>query len=217
MAIGTGSIVGKLRKSYGDAVFYVLAGQQIVRSKSGRRATPSTENQIVQQTKMRSTVGAFKLLKPVLEVGYGVRGRLESQYNAFVKYNVQNTELAYQGNTELELLQDSSLLVGIPLSNAVYTLGIDDEPVNEEVDGVVKIMTADTYGINVVGTTVSFFCMGVNATDSFFASKVLTSVDVKNGYVTFAWSLTTQCNVFGVSAWNKNNKASAGSTVIKTL
>jgi hypothetical protein len=217
MAIGTGSIVGKLRKSYGDAVFYVLAGQQIVRSKSGRRATPSTENQVVQQTKMRSTVGAFKLLKPVLEVGYGVRGRLESQYNAFVKYNVQNTELEYQGNTELELLQNSSLLVGIPLSNAVYTLGVDDEPVNEDISGVVKILTAETYGINVVGTTVSFFCMGVNATDSFFASKVLSSVDVANGYVTFAWSLTSQCNIYGVSAWNKNNKASAGSTVLKTL
>ena len=166
---------------------------------------------------MRSTVGAFKLLKPVLEVGYGVRGRLESQYNAFVKYNVQNTELEYQGNTELELLQNSSLLVGIPLSNAVYTLGVDDEPVNEDISGVVKILTADTYGINVVGTTVSFFCMGVNATDSFFASKVLSSVDVANGYVTFAWALTTQCTVYGVSAWNKNNKASAGSIVLKTL
>jgi hypothetical protein len=117
----------------------------------------------------------------------------------------------------LELLQNSSLLVGIPLSNAVYTLGVDDEPVNEDISGVVKILTAETYGINVVGTTVSFFCMGVNATDSFFASKVLSSVDVANGYVTFAWSLTSQCNIYGVSAWNKNNKASAGSTVLKTL
>jgi len=215
MAIGTGSIVGKLRKSYGDAVFYVLAGQQIVRSKSGRRSTPSTENQVAQQSKMRSTVGAFKLLKPVLEVGYGVRGRLESQYNAFVKYNVQNTDLPFQGHTELELLQDSSLLVDIPLSNAVYSLGFENAPTAGEFSGNVKIMTADTYGINVVGTTVSFFCMGEGASDSYFASKVITSGDVSAGFVQFTWSLNTACNIYGASAWNKNNKLSAGSLVIK--
>lgn len=90
MAILTG-IQSKLRGSAGSITFRRNGGQTIMSEKITEVRVSRTEAQARQRTKWANIIAMYKGLRPLLNYGFESRPRNLSDYNMFVKVNMQQT------------------------------------------------------------------------------------------------------------------------------
>jgi len=91
MAVIKGSALGKFSKSLGDVTTAVVNGQNIARMKPASYNDANTQTQQNVRTTLAAGVGLYKLLEPIIKIGYNNRPRTESKYNAFIKNVMNNT------------------------------------------------------------------------------------------------------------------------------
>ena len=92
MAILTG-MQTKLRGSAGSITFRRNCGQTIVSEKITDMRVSRTEQQARQRTKWANIVAIYKGIRPLLNYGFESRPKNCSDYNMFVKQNMQRTPI----------------------------------------------------------------------------------------------------------------------------
>ena len=92
MAILTG-MQSKLRGSAGSITFRRNGGQTIMSEKITEVRVSRTELQSRQRTKWANVIAMYKGIRPLLNYGFEARPRNLSDYNMFVKLNMQRTPI----------------------------------------------------------------------------------------------------------------------------
>ena len=90
MAILNG-IIKKMEGSIGDMTFKQVNGQTIVSQKITNIANPRSESQMRTRTKFTNIVSMYKGIRPLLNYGFESKGKGLSDYNMFVRVNMQKT------------------------------------------------------------------------------------------------------------------------------
>ena len=90
MAILNG-IIKKMEGSIGDMTFKQVNGQTIVSQKITNIANPRSESQMRTRTKFTNIVSMYRGIRPLLNYGFESKGKGLSDYNMFVRVNMQKT------------------------------------------------------------------------------------------------------------------------------
>ena len=90
MAILNG-IVSKMKGSAGNLTFKHLNGQTIVSEKATEVKNPRTEGQMKTRTKFTNIVAMYRGIRPLLNYGFESKAAGLSDYNMFVRVNMQQT------------------------------------------------------------------------------------------------------------------------------
>ena len=95
MAIVQNPLIGEIRKSFGNAVFYVRYGKIIMSAKPLNPKNPKTPAQLRQRSKMRTTIQFVRQVAPLLRLVYADILTDRSPFNKIVGINLKN---AFTGN-----------------------------------------------------------------------------------------------------------------------
>ena len=90
MAILNG-IIKKMEGSIGDMTFKQVNGQTIVSQKITNIANPRSESQMRTRTKFTNIVSMYRGIRPLLNYGFESKSKGLSDYNMFVRVNMQKT------------------------------------------------------------------------------------------------------------------------------
>ncbi len=90
MAILNG-IISKMTGSAGQLTFRQKGGQTIVSEKTAQVSNPRTPSQMAVRTKFTNIVSMYKGIRPLLLNGFESKSQGCSDYNMFVKVNMQQT------------------------------------------------------------------------------------------------------------------------------
>ena len=90
MAILNG-IIRKMKGSAGNLTFKHVNGQTIVSEKATEVKNPRTEGQMKTRTKFTNIVSMYRGIRPLLNYGFESKAIGLSDYNMFVKVNMQQT------------------------------------------------------------------------------------------------------------------------------
>ena len=92
MAILNG-IISKLTGSTGNLVFKRIGDRTIVSEKPHTVSNPRTDAQMRQRTKWGNIIAMYRGIRPLLNYGFENKPRNLSDYNMFVKVNMQRTPI----------------------------------------------------------------------------------------------------------------------------
>ena len=92
MAILNG-IVRKMKGSAGQFTFKQVNGMTIVSEKMTSIKNPRTEGQMRTRTRFTNIVAMYKGIRPLLNYGFEAKPKTLSDYNMFVKVNMQRTPI----------------------------------------------------------------------------------------------------------------------------
>ena len=92
MAILNG-VVRKMKGSMGNLTFKQVNGQTIVSEKVTELANPRTDAQMRTRTRFTNIVAMYKGIRPLLNYGFESKPKTLSDYNMFVKLNMQRTPI----------------------------------------------------------------------------------------------------------------------------
>ena len=92
MAILNG-VVRKMKGSMGNLTFKQVNGQTIVSEKVTELANPRTDAQMRTRTRFTNIVAMYKGIRPLLNYGFEAKPKTLSDYNMFVKVNMQRTPI----------------------------------------------------------------------------------------------------------------------------
>ncbi|MBP5507181.1 MAG: hypothetical protein J6Y23_04965, partial [Prevotella sp.] len=92
MAILNG-VVRKMKGSMGNLTFKQVKGQTIVSEKVTELANPRTDAQMRTRTRFTNIVAMYKGIRPLLNYGFESKPKTLSDYNMFVKLNMQRTPI----------------------------------------------------------------------------------------------------------------------------
>ena len=84
-------IISKINGSAGNLTFKNLNGQTVVSEKVTHIRNPRTNAQMQTRTKWANIVAMYKGIRPLLNYGFESRPKNCSDYNMFVKVNMQRT------------------------------------------------------------------------------------------------------------------------------
>ncbi len=90
MAILNG-LIRKMSGSTGDFTFKQLNGQTVVSEKVTQVRNPRSSSQMQTRTKFTNIVSVYRGIRPLLNFGFESRPKNLSDYNMFVKVNMQQT------------------------------------------------------------------------------------------------------------------------------
>ena len=92
MAILTG-IISKISGSAGNLSFSRSGGQTVIREKVTQIRNPRTNAQMQTRTKWGNIIAVYKGIRPLLNYGFENKPKNLSDYNMFVKVNMQRTPI----------------------------------------------------------------------------------------------------------------------------
>ena len=92
MAILNG-VVRKMKGSMGNLTFKQVNGQTIVSEKVTELANPRTDAQMRTRTRFTNIVAMYKGIRPLLNYGFESKPKTLSDYNMFVKLNMQRAPI----------------------------------------------------------------------------------------------------------------------------
>ena len=92
MAILNG-LIRKMNGSAGQLTFKQVNGQTIVSEKVTAVANPRTDAQMRTRTKFTNIVSMYRGIRPLLNYGFEAKPKTLSDYNMFVKVNMQRTPI----------------------------------------------------------------------------------------------------------------------------
>ena len=90
MAILNG-IISKISGSAGNLSFSRTGGQTVVRERVTHIRNPRSDRQMKTRTKFTNIVAMYKGIRPLLNYGFESKPKMLSDYNMFVKVNMQRT------------------------------------------------------------------------------------------------------------------------------
>ena len=86
-------IISKISGSAGNLTFKSLNGQTVISEKVTRIRNPRTNAQMQTRTKWGNIIAMYKGIRPLLNYGFESRPKNLSDYNMFVKLNMQRTPI----------------------------------------------------------------------------------------------------------------------------
>ena len=92
MAILNG-IISKISGSAGNLSFSRTSGQTVIREKVTQVRNPRSEGQMRTRTRFTNIVAMYKGIRPLLNYGFENKPKTLSDYNMFVKLNMQRTPI----------------------------------------------------------------------------------------------------------------------------
>ena len=92
MAILNG-LIRKMKGSAGQLTFKQVNGMTIVSEKVTAVANPRTDAQMRTRTKFTNIVSMYRGIRPLLNYGFEAKPKTLSDYNMFVKVNMQRTPI----------------------------------------------------------------------------------------------------------------------------
>ena len=92
MGILTG-IISKINGSAGNLTFKSLNGQTVISEKVTHIRNPRTNAQMQTRTKWGNIIAMYKGIRPLLNYGFEAKPKTLSDYNMFVKVNMQRTPI----------------------------------------------------------------------------------------------------------------------------
>ncbi len=92
MAILNG-LIRKMKGSAGQLTFKQVNGQTIVSEKVTAVANPRTDAQMQTRTKFTNIIQMYRGIRPLLNYGFEAKPKTLSDYNMFVKVNMQRTPI----------------------------------------------------------------------------------------------------------------------------
>ena len=92
MAILNG-IISKISGSAGNLSFSRTGGQTVIREKVTSIRNPRSEGQMRTRTRFTNIVAMYKGIRPLLNYGFEAKPKTLSDYNMFVKVNMQRTPI----------------------------------------------------------------------------------------------------------------------------
>lgn len=124
MAIVSNPLIGKTRKSMGNATFTTWKGINILKEKAINVANPRTDGQVLQRNKLKVLVAMYQFLSASVLLGFKERAVKMSEYNAFVSANLRNNSFLVNGvDVEIDvtklIVSDGSLTPSSMTSAAV--------------------------------------------------------------------------------------------------
>ena len=87
MAILRGAFLTKSKNQLGDIITYQVNGRTIARSKPATYTDANTEVQQTNRSKFSNLVATARLMLGVISSSFQTKKRIESSYNAFMRYN----------------------------------------------------------------------------------------------------------------------------------
>ena len=90
MAILNG-IISKISGSAGNLSFSRTGGQTVIRERVTHIRNPRSDRQMKTRTKFTNIVAMYKGIRPLLNYGFESKPKMLSDYNMFVKVNMQRT------------------------------------------------------------------------------------------------------------------------------
>lgn len=86
-------IISKISGSAGNVTFKLRSGETIVSEKVTQVRNPRTNAQMLTRTKWGNIIAMYKGIRPLLNYGFESRPKNLSDYNMFVKLNMQRTPI----------------------------------------------------------------------------------------------------------------------------
>ena len=86
-------IISKINGSAGNITFRRLNGETVVSEKVTQVRNPRTEAQMRTRTKFTNIVSMYRGIRPLLNYGFEAKPKTLSDYNMFVKVNMQRTPI----------------------------------------------------------------------------------------------------------------------------
>ena len=86
-------IISKINGSAGNLTFKSLNGQTVISEKVTHIRNPRTNAQMQTRTKWGNIIAMYKGIRPLLNYGFESRPKNLSDYNMFVKLNMQRTPI----------------------------------------------------------------------------------------------------------------------------
>ena len=86
-------IISKINGSAGNLTFKSLNGQTVISEKVTRIRNPRTNAQMQTRTKWGNIIAMYKGIRPLLNYGFEAKPKTLSDYNMFVKVNMQRTPI----------------------------------------------------------------------------------------------------------------------------
>lgn len=90
MSVTQNVLIGKSRKSMGNATFTTWKGLNVLKSKPVSVANPQTDKQLAQRSALRQLVSMFRANRGAIEAGFKSKAIKMSAFNAFTSYNLKN-------------------------------------------------------------------------------------------------------------------------------
>lgn len=94
MAIIRNVVMRGASKRLGGVVFYTRSGETVARELAPSVSNPRTDVQMQQRVKLANVVGAYKANKAWMAGAFEDKAEKESDYNAFVRFNLSNSRVA---------------------------------------------------------------------------------------------------------------------------
>lgn len=85
-------LLGYASGKVGSLVFARRLGQQVTRPYNGSPANPKTRAQMQRRIKWANIINMWRLMKPLLQMGFQNRKTTQSDYNKFVSLNVNQSQ-----------------------------------------------------------------------------------------------------------------------------
>ena len=86
-------IISKINGSAGNLTFKSLNGQTVISEKVTHIRNPRTNAQMQTRTKWGNIIAMYKGIRPLLNYGFEAKPKTLSDYNMFVKVNMQRTPI----------------------------------------------------------------------------------------------------------------------------
>ena len=86
-------IISKINGSAGNLTFKSLNGQTVISEKVTRIRNPRTNAQMQTRTKWGNIIAMYKGIRPLINYGFEAKPKTLSDYNMFVKVNMQRTPI----------------------------------------------------------------------------------------------------------------------------
>ena len=86
-------IISKINGSAGNLTFKSLNGQTVISEKVTHIRNPRTNAQMQTRTKWGNIIAMYKGIRPLLNYGFESKPKMLSDYNMFVKVNMQRTPI----------------------------------------------------------------------------------------------------------------------------
>lgn len=166
-------LLGYASGKVGSLVFARRLGQQVTRPYNGSPANPKTRAQMQRRIKWANIINMWRLMKPLLQMGFQNRKTTQSDYNKFVSLNVNQSEAyllkdeARQGATLLApyIITSGTLGVRSMRSAAITDVAVGDINLASATIGQLSTaVIANNQGFQ-IGDQVTVFALGQGLVD----------------------------------------------------